>query len=44
LSENLPTGSIAIIDFAVDSWNDVAFRSGTLVTFMSPKLLKETGR
>jgi phosphohistidine phosphatase len=44
LSENLPTGSIAVIDFAIDSWNDVAFRSGTLTSFMSPKLLKDPGR
>ena len=44
LGENLPTGSIAIIDFAVDSWNDVAFRSGTLVTYTSPKLLRDIGQ
>ena len=44
LSENLPTGSIAVIDFAIDSWNEVAFRSGTLASFMSPKLLKDPGR
>lgn len=40
LADNLPTGSVAIIDFAIDDWNEVAFRSGTLVTFMTPKLLK----
>lgn len=44
LSDNLPTGSIAIIDFAIDDWNDIAFRSGTLVQFVSPKLLKDVGQ
>jgi phosphohistidine phosphatase len=44
LSDNLPTGSVAIIDFAVDSWNDLSFRTGTLVTFASPKLLKGIGQ
>ncbi len=44
LGDNLPTGSIAIIDFAVDSWNDISFRSGVLVQFVSPKLLKDIGQ
>ena len=44
LGDNLPTGSIAIIDFAVDSWNDISFRSGVLVKFVSPKLLKDNGQ
>lgn len=44
LADNLPTGSIAIIDFAVDSWNDISFRSGVLVKFVSPKLVKDNGQ
>jgi phosphohistidine phosphatase len=40
LVENLPTSGLAIFDFAVDDWADVAFRRGRLVQFLSPKLLK----
>lgn len=40
LARNLPTGSIVIIDFAIDDWNEVAFRSGQLAQYVSPKLLK----
>jgi phosphohistidine phosphatase len=40
IADNLPTGGIVVIDFAIDDWNDVAFRGGQLVTFVSPKLLK----
>lgn len=43
LADNLPTGSIAVIDFAVDDWNDVSFRGGTLLRFASPKLVKGAG-
>jgi phosphohistidine phosphatase len=42
LDHNLPTSGLAIFDFAVDEWNDVAFRRGKLVLFVSPKLLKQT--
>jgi phosphohistidine phosphatase len=42
LDDNLPTGGLAIFDFAIDDWNDVAFRRGKLVHFTSPKLLKQT--
>jgi len=42
LAGNLPTGSLVVIDFAIENWNDIAFRSGTLATFVSPKLLKES--
>ena len=42
LADNLPTSGLAIFDFAVDDWNDVGFRRGQLVLFVSPKLLKET--
>ena len=42
LEDNLPTSGLAIFDFAIDDWNEVAFRRGTLVRFISPKLLKQT--
>jgi phosphohistidine phosphatase len=42
LAENLPTSGLAVFDFTVDSWEDVAFRRGRLVQFVSPKLLKQT--
>jgi phosphohistidine phosphatase len=42
LAENLPTSGLAVFDFALDSWEDVAFRRGRLVQFVSPKLLKQT--
>jgi phosphohistidine phosphatase len=41
LTDNLPTSGLAIFDFAVDGWDDVAFRRGKLVLFVSPKLLKQ---
>jgi phosphohistidine phosphatase len=41
LADNLPTSGLAIFDFAVDDWADVAFRRGRLVRFVSPKLLKQ---
>ena len=42
LGGNLPTAGLAVFDFAVDDWNDVAFRRGKLLLFVSPKLLKQT--
>jgi phosphohistidine phosphatase len=42
LADNLPTSGLAVFDFAIDDWNDVAFRRGRLVLFVSPKLLKQT--
>ena len=42
LADNLPTSGLAIFDFEIDDWNDVAFRRGRLVLFVSPKLLKQT--
>jgi phosphohistidine phosphatase len=42
LAGNLPTSGLAVFDFAVDDWDDVAFRRGRLVLFVSPKLLKQT--
>jgi phosphohistidine phosphatase len=42
LADNLPTSGLAVFDFATDDWNDVAFRRGKLVLFVSPKRLKQT--
>jgi phosphohistidine phosphatase len=41
LADNLPTSGLAVLDFVTDDWNDVAFRRGKLVRFVSPKLLKQ---
>jgi phosphohistidine phosphatase len=42
LADNLPTSGLAVFDFAVDDWSEVAFRGGVLVLFVSPKTLKQT--
>ena len=42
LADNLPTSGLAVFDFAIDDWADVAFRRGKLMLFVSPKLLKQT--
>lgn len=42
LADNLPTSGLAVFDFAIDDWDDVAFRRGKLALFVSPKLLKQT--
>lgn len=42
LADNLPTSGLAIFDFELDDWGDVAFRRGHLAKFVSPKLLKQT--
>jgi phosphohistidine phosphatase len=42
LAHNLPTSGLAVFDFAGNDWNEVAFRRGRLVLFVSPKLLKQT--
>ena len=42
LIDNLPTSGLAIFDFEIDDWSDVAIRRGRLVQFVSPKLLKQT--
>jgi len=39
LNDNLPTSGLVVFDFAIDDWNDVGFRRGKLVLFLSPKLL-----
>ncbi|MBS0531105.1 MAG: histidine phosphatase family protein [Proteobacteria bacterium] len=41
LDDNMPTSGLAVIDFAVDDWDAVTFRSGQLAQFVSPKLLKD---
>jgi phosphohistidine phosphatase len=41
LEDNLPTSGLAVLDFDVDDWTDVAFRRGKLVLFTSPKLLRQ---
>jgi len=40
LADNLPTAGLAIFDFDVEDWGDVAYRRGRLVQFTSPKLLR----
>jgi phosphohistidine phosphatase len=42
LTDNLPTSGLAVFDFGIDDWTDVAFRRGRLALFVSPKLLKQT--
>lgn len=41
LGENLPTAAAAIIDFAVEAWQEIADQKGTLKVFVSPKRLRE---
>ncbi|WFU43796.1 histidine phosphatase family protein [Bradyrhizobium sp. CB82] len=41
LADNLPTAGLAVFDFDVKDWDDVAYRRGKLVKFISPKLLKQ---
>jgi phosphohistidine phosphatase len=41
LAGNLPTSGLAVFDFSIEDWTQVAFRSGRLVLFVSPKLLKQ---
>ncbi|MGH6644135.1 MAG: SixA phosphatase family protein, partial [Bradyrhizobium sp.] len=33
LEDNLPTTGLAVLDFAIGDWNEVAFRRGTLLRF-----------
>lgn len=40
LADNLPTAGLAIFDFDVKDWGDVAYRRGKLVLLVSPKLLR----
>jgi phosphohistidine phosphatase len=41
LADNLPTSGLAVFDFEIDDWADVAFRRGRLLQFVSPRLLKQ---
>ena len=41
LADNLPTAGLAVFDFDVKDWEDVAYRRGKLVLFVSPKLLRQ---
>src|SRR5215471_1618393 len=41
LADNLPTAGLAVFDFTIDDWAEVAFRRGRLVLFVSPKLIKQ---
>jgi phosphohistidine phosphatase len=41
LLDNLPTSGLAVIDFAIDDWNDVSFRRGRLERFVTPRRLKD---
>jgi len=40
IAGNLPTSGLAIFDFDVKDWGDVAYRRGKLVLFVSPRLLR----
>ena len=44
LEENLPTSGLAVLDFDIDDWTDVAFRRGKLALFVSPKLLRQRSK
>jgi len=39
LHQKMPTGALVVIDFAVDSWAEVSFRTGRLDRFVSPRSL-----
>lgn len=41
LHHHMPTGAVAVIDFAVHDWADVAFRRGRLERFVTPRQLRE---
>ena len=41
LVDNLPTAGLAVFDFALHDWDDVAFHRGRLMLFVTPKLLKQ---
>jgi phosphohistidine phosphatase len=44
LEDNLPTSGLAVLDFDIDDWTDVAFRRGKLSLFLSPKLLRQMSK
>jgi len=39
LGQKYPTAGLAVIDFSLDDWADIAHRSGRLERFVTPKLL-----
>jgi phosphohistidine phosphatase len=41
LQENLPTSGLAVFTFAIETWDDVSVRQGTLERFVTPRLLRE---
>jgi phosphohistidine phosphatase len=41
LADNLPTSGLAVFEFPTNDWNEISFRRGKLVQFVSPKLLKQ---
>lgn len=41
LHDNLPTSGLAVIDLPIDDWSDLSLRTGKLVRFVSPRLLRE---
>lgn len=43
LGDNLPTSGLAIFEFEIDDWSEVAFRRGRLERFVSPRLLRAEG-
>ena len=42
VEDNLPTSGLAIFEFKIHDWADVAFRRGHLELFVSPKLLRQS--
>ena len=40
LEENLPTSGLAVFKFAIDDWDDLSIRHGTLERFVSPRRLQ----
>jgi phosphohistidine phosphatase len=42
LADNLPTSGLAVFDFTIEDWKEVAFRRGEFVLFVSPRTLKQT--
>ncbi len=42
LAGNLPTSGLVVIDFDIDDWRELAFQSGRLDLFVSPKLLQKS--
>jgi phosphohistidine phosphatase len=41
MQENLPTSGLAVFTFAIETWDDVSVRQGTLERYVTPRLLRE---